>query len=151
MLVAARSSQDFACEPGPGGFPQVRRPAVSMVGRGPLVSVVRPWLIGPPVTGPSPIRAVVVNCTAPMRPPAARVVETSLAFRRGMSRSRPLPQLARRAAPARSVTDRACARSPALFLQRVQNNLMHNPVKKPDGHPCQLPALRQMSKTTVLS
>src|ERR1019366_5653937 len=34
-------------------------------------------------------------------------------LRRCMSRSRPLPQLARRAAPARSVTDWACARSPA--------------------------------------
>lgn len=39
--------------------------------------------------------------------------------RRGMSRSRHLPQLARRVAPARSVTDWACARSPAPFLKRV--------------------------------
>ena len=45
--------------------------------------------------------------------------------RRGMSRSRSVPQLARRAALARFVTDRACARSPAPFLQ------MKNPVKKP--------------------
>jgi len=48
---------------------------------------------------------------------AARVVEDheprAPRLRRCMSRSRPLPQLARRAAPARSVTDWACARSPA--------------------------------------
>ncbi|MHC2575418.1 hypothetical protein ACVI1J_002930 [Bradyrhizobium diazoefficiens] len=43
---------------------------------------------------------------------------------RGMSRSRPDPLLARRAAPARSVTDRACARSPAPLLHRLQNSLM---------------------------
>ncbi|MGY4426591.1 hypothetical protein ACVWY2_009040 [Bradyrhizobium sp. JR6.1] len=50
--------------------------------------------------------------------------------RRGMPRSRPLPQLARRAARARSVTDRACARSPTPLLQRVQNSLMKKPVRK---------------------
>jgi hypothetical protein len=42
----------------------------------------------------------------------------------GVSRSRPDPQLARRAAAARSLTDWACARSPAPFLQRVQNRLL---------------------------
>ena len=40
-------------------------------------------------------------------------------LRRGLSRSRPLPRLARRAVAARSITDRACARSPAPFLKRV--------------------------------
>ena len=70
---------------------------------------------------------------------AARVVETTRRIRLAFAAAYPeadlFPQLARRAAPARPVTDRACARSPALFLQRVQNSLMHNPVKKPDGHP----------------
>ncbi len=55
--------------------------------------------------------------------------------RRGMSRSRPLPQLARRTAPARSVTDWASARSPAHSSNAYKTGRCRTPVKNPDGSP----------------
>jgi hypothetical protein len=56
---------------------------------------------------------------------AARVVETTSRIRLAIAAACPEADLfARRAAAARSVTDWACARSPAPFLQRVQNRLM---------------------------
>src|ERR1700745_2107834 len=68
-----------------------------------------------------------------------------------MPRSRSLPQLAGAVAPARSVTDRAYARSPTPFLQRVQNRFGPEPGEKPGRSPAPAASPRHSSKMTVLS